>query len=183
MEYEKQIELDMGSQLGLDKEKLDIKHNYMVEEGFQNIDRQKMFVKTPVLYGEYIQLYNEATKRFLCVEPVSNEKIKFKNQTYDENNKLYMLGFSQFPSEYTHFKLEACFPSGVFERSQEFVSRKDVFLIWEKETRYFLTIHNDICLMNMDERLPLTPRLIKDQSTSAMHTTQEELRYVSSHSL
>ena len=96
----------------------------LVGEMDANIDIMDDNMGEGVRYGTDLQIVQENSKRFLCVYPSDRVEVnKHFNQGYLDN-ECYSLGFSNYPSEGTHFRIQPCCS---FQSEGEAIIRKDHF--------------------------------------------------------
>lgn len=96
--------LDMVEEDGV-HENIEIDYENFVSEIDSNTKNYNLSMNQSISFGTNIQLYHDSSKRFLCYYSEKLEEIKeaFDNQYADSES--FYLGFSDYPSENTHFSL------------------------------------------------------------------------------
>lgn len=133
LKYESHLELIEELSKDGPKPNLDSYYDHFYQEGESNIMTQKDTKGNPVNFGDDIQLYHEATERYLKAIPVDRTNS-------DESNKDFLafkLGFSKHPSRHTHFKFESLYNTNTVYESKRVTDLDKIYLSFKENNKIY----------------------------------------------
>ena len=151
-------------------------YDLFYQEGESNIQHQNETKGTMVCYDDQIQLYHEATGRYLKAIPVDTPTKEAGNK---EIFMTFKLGFSKHPNKYTHFSFVSLFNKNKIMENNVIHNRDKVYLtIVEDRIAYHLVTGDEEFLLKSNEKQNMTVVKLHKEKGCYDNEMQQKVKYV-----
>ena len=151
-------------------------YDLFYREGKSNIRRQKEKKGTVVCYNDQIQLYHEATGRYLKAIPVD---ISAKEAGNKETFMTFKLGFSKHPNKYTHFSFSSLYNKNKNMESKVIHNQDKAYLVIVEDTiEYHLVAGYEEFFLKSDQKQNMTVVKLQNEMGCRENEMQQKVKYI-----
>lgn len=176
LKYESHLELIEELSKPGPRTDMDNYYDHFFQEGESNIQKQMDNKDKHACFGDVIQLYHEATGRYLMAIPVDRSD---KEDIESKKHMSYKLGFSMHPNKQTHFTFESLYNSNTIYESKWLADFDQVYLSFkDNDYEYHLVLENNELLFKAGEKQNLILRRFRPQEGNPLNDIQEKVKYV-----
>jgi len=151
-------------------------YDLFFQEGESNIQHQKETKGKVVCYDDQIQLYHEATGRYLKAIPVD---ISAKETGNKETFMTFKLGFSKHPDKYTHFSFASLFNKNKIMENKVIHNQDKAYLAMvEDKIEYHLVAGDEEFLLKSNEKQNMTVVKLQNEMGCQENEMQQKVKYV-----
>lgn len=159
-----------------DNVELSNKYDHFFQEGESNIQIQKEMSGKPVLFGDKIQLYHEATQRYLKAIPIDSSKVQIDSK---ERFLTFKLGFSKYPSKYTHFTLSQLYNKNMQSGNKTISDKDKAYLGFvDEDIEYNLIVGEEAFLFKTGIKQDMEVRKLSNPFGCQENELTQKLKYV-----
>jgi hypothetical protein len=159
-----------------DDVKLSNQYDHFFQEGESNIQIQKEMAGKPILFGEKIQLYHEATQRYLKAIPIDSSKGPADSK---ERYLTFKLGFSKYPNKFTHFTFSPLYNTNMQTGKKTISDRDKVYLSFvDDNIEYNLVVGEEDFLFKTGIKQDMEVRKLSNPFGWEENELTQKLKYV-----
>jgi hypothetical protein len=155
-------------------------YSNFIAEGHQNIEKYNALVGKSLKYGDTFQLYQDSTKRYLCLK---NWSYLSKSDIAEEDIKeLFVCGFSDYPNEFTHFEFFSWSESQRKEDESIIKNYHDLNLLSIVESKMYFYTSKGFGYFWEEARSKLNWQILNNENGSELSKANENMEQVMIHS-